>query len=189
MAFADLQKDFRRFDLETWDEDEEYRLEGIQIAKLRGKGPPKKKRTADSKFRYLDTKEWSSYFHSNEEGKEEKVMSLPYYYAQLTKMIPCMKRYLTNIWSHSPCATSLVNELSRDLLLNSTKRPDFSFLNLVDVQTAAQARASSVTGRVLQISSPEPYRLASLSCYRSPANGKFVLTIIHCKLHMRYTLP
>lgn len=50
MTLADLQKEFKRFDLETWDEDEEYRLEGIQIAKLRGKGPPKKKRTADSKF-------------------------------------------------------------------------------------------------------------------------------------------
>lgn len=47
-TLADIQKEFKRFDLETWDDDEEYRLEGIQIAKLRGKGPPKKKRTADS---------------------------------------------------------------------------------------------------------------------------------------------
>jgi hypothetical protein len=34
----------------TWNEQEEDRLEGLQIAKLRGKGAPKKKRTADGEF-------------------------------------------------------------------------------------------------------------------------------------------
>ena len=34
----------------TWNEEEEDRLEGLQIAKLRGKGAPKKKRTADGEF-------------------------------------------------------------------------------------------------------------------------------------------
>jgi len=34
----------------TWNEEEEDRLESLQIAKLRGKGAPKKKRTADGEF-------------------------------------------------------------------------------------------------------------------------------------------
>jgi Mitochondrial ribosomal subunit S27 len=46
----DIQKEFARFDLVTWNEEEEDRLEGLQIAKLRGKGAPKKKRTADGEF-------------------------------------------------------------------------------------------------------------------------------------------
>jgi hypothetical protein len=49
-TIADIQKEFARFDLETWNDPEEERLESLQIAKLRGKGPPKKKRTADSRF-------------------------------------------------------------------------------------------------------------------------------------------
>lgn len=41
-------KDLKRLypGYETYDDDEEDRLEGIQIAKSRGKGAPKKKRTA-----------------------------------------------------------------------------------------------------------------------------------------------
>ena len=46
----DIQKEFAKFDLVTWNEQEEDRLEGLQIAKLRGKGAPKKKRTADGEF-------------------------------------------------------------------------------------------------------------------------------------------
>jgi hypothetical protein len=34
----------------TWNEEEEDRLEGLQITKLRGKGAPKKKRTAEGEF-------------------------------------------------------------------------------------------------------------------------------------------
>ena len=33
--------------METWDDDEDERLEHIMLAKQRGKGAPKKKRTAD----------------------------------------------------------------------------------------------------------------------------------------------
>ena len=47
-TMADIQKEFKRYDMEVYDEDEEYRLEGLQIAKLRGKGAPKKKTTANS---------------------------------------------------------------------------------------------------------------------------------------------
>ncbi|KAK5069856.1 hypothetical protein LTS08_006793 [Lithohypha guttulata] len=47
-TLRDLQDDFNKLDLITYDEDEEYRLEGIQIAKFRGKGAPKKKRVADT---------------------------------------------------------------------------------------------------------------------------------------------
>lgn len=48
VTIADIQKEFKRYGLETWNEEEEDRLEGLQIAKLRGKGAPKKKRTADT---------------------------------------------------------------------------------------------------------------------------------------------
>ena len=33
--------------METWDDDEEDRLEHLTLAKQKGKGAPKKKRTAD----------------------------------------------------------------------------------------------------------------------------------------------
>lgn len=48
VTIADIQKEFKRYDMETWNEEEEDRLEGLQIAKLRGKGAPKKKREANS---------------------------------------------------------------------------------------------------------------------------------------------
>ena len=41
-----MLNEFKRFDLEGSNEDEDDRFETIQIAKLRGKGAPKKKRTA-----------------------------------------------------------------------------------------------------------------------------------------------
>jgi len=44
VTIKDLQKAYP--DLETWDEDEEERKEHLQIVKARGKGAPKKKRTA-----------------------------------------------------------------------------------------------------------------------------------------------
>lgn len=49
LTIEDINKEFAKFDLETWNEYEEDRLEGLQIAKLRGKGAPKKKRVADRK--------------------------------------------------------------------------------------------------------------------------------------------
>lgn len=42
----DVLREFKRFDLEGFNEDEDDRLENVQFAKLRGKGAPKKKRTA-----------------------------------------------------------------------------------------------------------------------------------------------
>ncbi|KAK5940107.1 mitochondral 37S ribosomal protein S27 [Knufia obscura] len=48
VTIADIQKEFKRYDMETWNEEEEDRLEGLQIAKLRGKGAPKKKREANT---------------------------------------------------------------------------------------------------------------------------------------------
>ncbi|KAL8712827.1 MAG: hypothetical protein Q9220_003035 [cf. Caloplaca sp. 1 TL-2023] len=44
-TFKDLQKLYP--DLETWDDDEEDRLEHIQLLKTRGKGAPKKKKSAE----------------------------------------------------------------------------------------------------------------------------------------------
>ena len=46
----DIQKEFAKFDLVTWNEEEDERLESLSIAKLRGKGAPKKKRTAEGDF-------------------------------------------------------------------------------------------------------------------------------------------
>lgn len=37
--------------METWDDDEEDRLEHLLLAKQRGKGAPKKKRSADGESR------------------------------------------------------------------------------------------------------------------------------------------
>ena len=45
-------KEFKKHDLETWNEEEEDRLELLAITKLRGKGAPKKKREKDRKTRY-----------------------------------------------------------------------------------------------------------------------------------------
>ena len=45
-----MLREFKKFDLTGWNEEEEDRLEGIAIAKLRGKGAPKKKRTAEGKY-------------------------------------------------------------------------------------------------------------------------------------------
>lgn len=42
-------KEFKKHDLETWNEEEEDRLELLAITKLRGKGAPKKKREKDRK--------------------------------------------------------------------------------------------------------------------------------------------
>lgn len=49
---ADLNKAYKHWgeDFETWDDDEEDRLDSLTLRKLRGKGAPKKRRTlADSK--------------------------------------------------------------------------------------------------------------------------------------------
>ncbi len=45
-----MLREFKKFGLSGWNEDEEYRLESIAIAKLRGKGVPKKKRTAEGEY-------------------------------------------------------------------------------------------------------------------------------------------
>ncbi|KAL8872408.1 MAG: hypothetical protein Q9174_001961 [Haloplaca sp. 1 TL-2023] len=47
-TYKDLEKAFP--DLETWDDDEEDRLEHLQLKQQRGKGAPKKKRTKDGEF-------------------------------------------------------------------------------------------------------------------------------------------
>ncbi|KFY92233.1 hypothetical protein V500_04241 [Pseudogymnoascus sp. VKM F-4518 (FW-2643)] len=44
VTIKDLRKAYP--ELETWNEKEEDRLESVAITKARGKGPPKKKRTA-----------------------------------------------------------------------------------------------------------------------------------------------
>jgi len=53
-TFKDLQKTFD--DAEFYDEKEEYRLEQIKILKARGKGAPKKKRTAEESKKFKGKK-------------------------------------------------------------------------------------------------------------------------------------
>lgn len=48
MTLNDLRKAYP--ELQTWNEKEVDRLESVAITKARGKGPPKKKRTAAGKF-------------------------------------------------------------------------------------------------------------------------------------------
>ena len=40
-------------DIDTWDDDEEDRLDHLSFAKQRGKGAPKKKKSADGEFLYI----------------------------------------------------------------------------------------------------------------------------------------
>jgi len=51
-TFKGLKAAFAHFDegLETWNDEEEDRMENIAAAKARGKGAPKKKRSADGEF-------------------------------------------------------------------------------------------------------------------------------------------
>ena len=41
-------------DIDTWDEKEEDRLDHLNAAKARGKGAPRKKRSADGEFSWED---------------------------------------------------------------------------------------------------------------------------------------
>ncbi|KAL9023047.1 MAG: hypothetical protein Q9180_008419 [Flavoplaca navasiana] len=52
---AAIERDLRALypDLDTWDEDEEDRLEHVALMKTRGKGAPKKKRSADESKKIL----------------------------------------------------------------------------------------------------------------------------------------
>jgi small subunit ribosomal protein S33 len=47
---VDIIQEFKKHDLETWNEEEEDRLELLAITKLRGKGAPKKKREKDREY-------------------------------------------------------------------------------------------------------------------------------------------
>ncbi|KAI9815678.1 MAG: mitochondral 37S ribosomal protein S27 [Pycnora praestabilis] len=54
VTLKDLEDLYPEF--ETWDDFEEDRLESIQIAKQRGKGAPKKKRTAEESKKFAGKK-------------------------------------------------------------------------------------------------------------------------------------
>ncbi|KAI9776434.1 MAG: mitochondral 37S ribosomal protein S27 [Candelina submexicana] len=54
VTFKDLKNAYPN--LETWDDDEEDRLEHIQIMKSRGKGAPKKRRTAAESKKFAKKK-------------------------------------------------------------------------------------------------------------------------------------
>lgn len=50
VTHRDLVDAFKHLDLETWDDEEEDRLETLQVRSMRGKGAPKKKRTKEGEF-------------------------------------------------------------------------------------------------------------------------------------------
>ncbi|MCJ1352602.1 MAG: mitochondral 37S ribosomal protein S27 [Icmadophila ericetorum] len=54
VTFKDLKKAYP--DYEMWDEAEEDRLEGLELAKQRGKGAPKKKRSAEESKKFVKKK-------------------------------------------------------------------------------------------------------------------------------------
>lgn len=49
----DVLKEFEKFDLVGYNEEELQRVEDVNLAKMRGKGAPKKKRTAAGTYSYL----------------------------------------------------------------------------------------------------------------------------------------
>lgn len=64
-------KEFKKNDLETWNEEQEDRLELLAITKLRGKGAPKKKREKDSKTRELHYTKGMLIGRDSQERQEE----------------------------------------------------------------------------------------------------------------------
>ncbi|PQE12861.1 Ribosomal S27 mitochondrial protein [Rutstroemia sp. NJR-2017a WRK4] len=55
-TIKDLQKAYEKHGVETYDDDEEDRFEHITILKARGKGAPKKKRTAEESKKFKGKK-------------------------------------------------------------------------------------------------------------------------------------
>ena len=72
----DLKKLYKGFDeeMETWDDDEEDRLEHLLLAKQRGKGAPKKKRTADGETLFYSVPACELKRHANTGTSESKKM-------------------------------------------------------------------------------------------------------------------
>ena len=69
-----MLQDFKRFDLEGFDEEEDDRLENVQFAKLRGKGAPKKKRTAAGMVHTsLESRLNIDHIHRESSQQKEKV--------------------------------------------------------------------------------------------------------------------
>lgn len=89
----DVLDDMRKIEsgFETWDDDEEHRLEGIQIAKFRGKGAPKKKWEANSEYIKFILFEFELTLCSVEKERQEEVDSSHIAVTTLIDMIPCMK--------------------------------------------------------------------------------------------------
>jgi len=76
-TIEDVLNEFKKFGLKGWSEEEEDRLEGLQIAKLRGKGAPKKKRTAEGAFKApLAGQEYTDSYDSQPkaQGQEEVIV-------------------------------------------------------------------------------------------------------------------
>jgi len=91
ITIADIQKEFKRYGLETWNEEEEDRLEGLQIAKLRGKGAPKKKRTADSTLNQPNNS--LQVLTISQQARKERRGNDQTFHSEHDYMIPCMKTH------------------------------------------------------------------------------------------------
>jgi small subunit ribosomal protein S33 len=67
----DVMKEFKKHDLETWNEEQEDRLELLAITKLRGKGAPKKKREKDRETSERYPTEGVLTHFNSQKGQEE----------------------------------------------------------------------------------------------------------------------
>lgn len=70
MTLNDLRKAYP--ELLTWNEKEEERLESVAITKARGKGAPKKKRTAAGKFRQRQCTLYGGLVNANVSAESKK---------------------------------------------------------------------------------------------------------------------
>ena len=114
----DVLNEFKRFDLEGFNEDEDDRLENVAFAKLRGKGAPKKKRTAAGMIDISADDECETDHSYRESGEqEEKVIQIG------TALNCCIlsQRYPGQNWRKNCCTIRL-------MFLD--QRPDHLFLPL-----------------------------------------------------------
>ena len=94
-------KEFKKHELETWNDQEEDRLELLAITKLRGKGAPKKKRVKDRECRTISgTREMLMRCRSQK--RKEKVIDL---FQQVFDILRYPRRYVQCKHIRSPAST------------------------------------------------------------------------------------
>lgn len=140
-----------KHELEVDDDDEEERLEGIAIAKVRGKGAPKKKRTKDSEsgFDIVSQSMLTYAFFSIETEAEEKMIILRIW------------AFFRSSIGLAPCVSGDMSKYCTKWYYNfSTSRPLLS-----------RSRVQSIT--------LQPLELLTLSCPFRPEPSAWHMTTVH----------